>query len=71
MLVGTKRSSSRRVSMFCRRSSAPSLLFNCMAGERAVEHNKITHQWLWGYLLDYSKKTRQFAIILHFDEFSY
>ena len=23
---------------------APILLFNCMAGERAVEHNKITHQ---------------------------
>ena len=33
-------------------------------------YNKITNQWLWVYLLDYSKKTRQFAIILHFSEFS-
>ena len=33
-------------------------------------YNKITNQWLWGYLSDYSKKTRQFAIILHFSEFS-
>ena len=33
-------------------------------------YNKITNQWLWGYLSDYSKKTRQFAVILHFDEFS-
>ncbi len=32
-------------------------------------YNKITHQWLWGYLLDYRKKTRQFANNLHFDEF--
>ena len=33
-------------------------------------YNKITNQWLWGYLSDYSKKTCQFAVILHFDEFS-
>ncbi len=33
-------------------------------------YNKITNQLLWGYLSDYSKKTRQFAVILHFDEFS-
>ena len=33
-------------------------------------YNKLIHQWLWVYLLDYSKKTRQFAIILHFGEFS-
>ena len=26
-------------------------------------YNKITNQLLWGYLSDYSKKTRQFAVI--------